>query len=344
MRELSVVPAFSVTAAPGHRLVPLGGAAAPFDVTIEVRNNQGREASGTLRLNLPPGWRTEPAAHTATLGKDGERAAYVFSVMPDRLDNRAYTLQAEWTSEGRTYGEGYEAVSRMAWERRYLYRPAVVDVRGADVRIADGLSIGYVMGVGDEVPSGIRQLGASVTLLEENELAGGDLSRFDALVVGTRAYAVRTDLLANNRRLLDYARAGGHLVVLYQTPEYRPEEQAPFPASLPQSAEEVSEEDAVVTVLAPDHPVFAGPNRIVPADFEGWIEQRGSKFFASWDPAYTPLIRCHDAGQAPQDGGWLTAEYGAGRFTYFAYAIHRQVPFNVPGAYRLFANVLSMGE
>ncbi|MDZ4701541.1 MAG: PIG-L family deacetylase [Rhodothermales bacterium] len=344
MRELSVVPTFSVQSAPASRMVPLTGQVAPFDVRIEVQNNQPSAASGELRLAMPAGWRAEPAAHPVALGKDGERAAFTFTVMPDQLQARSYTLEATLESEGRTYTEGYDVVTRPAWETRYLYRPAVVDVRGVDVRMTEGLAVGYVMGVGDEVPSAIEQLGGSVTLLEEADLAGGDLSGYDAIVVGTRAYAVRADLIANNRRLLDFAREGGHLVVLYQTPEYRPEDQAPFPASLPQNAEEVSEEDAAVTILAPDHPVFAGPNRITPADFDGWIEQRGSKFFASWDPAYTPLIRSNDAGQPPQDGGWLTAQYGSGRFTYFAYAIHRQAPFNVPGAYRVFANLLSLGQ
>ncbi|MEZ4699472.1 MAG: PIG-L family deacetylase [Rhodothermales bacterium] len=342
MRELSVVPAFSVRAAPSSRMVPLSGGVAPFDVRIEVQNNQPDDAQGELRLRVPAGWKTDPAVHAVSLARGGERTTFTFSVTPDRLEGRSYTLEPELSSGGRTYSEGYEAISRPAWETRYLYSPAVVNVRGVDVRIAQGLKVGYVMGVGDEVPSGIEQLGASVTLLEEDDLAGSDLTGYDVIVVGTRAYAVRADLVSYNRRLLDFAKAGGHLVVLYQTPEYRPEEQAPYTASLPQSAEEVSEEDAKVTILAPDHPVFAGPNRITPADFDGWIEQRGSKFFASWDDAYTPLIRCNDAGQAPQDGGWLTAEYGSGRFTYFAYAIHRQVPFNVPGPYRIFANVLSL--
>ncbi len=340
LRALSVVPAFSVQAAPSSRMVPLTGAAAPFEVRIEVRNNQPGAGQGVLRLAAPAGWTTEPAAHDVALEADGS-STYAFTVMPDRLDAQVYTLQATLDVAGRTYSEGYQAVSRPEWETRYLYRPATVSVRGVDVRIADGLQVGYVMGVGDDVPEGIRQLGATVTMLESADLAGGDLSRFDVIVVGTRAYAVRGDLVAANRRLLAYAREGGHVLVLYQTPEYRPEEQAPYPASLPRSAEEVSEEDAPVTVLVPDHPVFAGPNRIGPADFEGWIEQRGSKFFASWDEAYTALVASNDQGQAPQAGGWLMAPVGDGQFTYFAYAIHRQVPFAVPGPYRILANLLS---
>jgi hypothetical protein len=118
--------------------------------------------------------------------------------------------------------------------------------------------------------------------------------------------------------------------------------QSPFPGKLPASAEEVSEEDAAVTILAPDHPVFTTPNRITAADFDGWVEQRGSKFWTEWDAAYTPLLECHDRGQAPQRGGWLHARYGKGHYSYVAYAFHRQLPFGVPGAYRLMANLLSL--
>jgi hypothetical protein len=123
-----------------------------------------------------------------------------------------------------------------------------------------------------------------------------------------------------------------------------PSQFAPFKAELPRNAEEVSEEDSPVEILTPDAPVLASPNRITPADFQGWVEQRGSKFWSSWDPAYTPIIATRDKGQAPQKGGWLSARYGKGHYTYFAYAMHRQLPYGVPGAYRLMANLLSLGK
>ena len=176
--------------------------------------------------------------------------------------------------------------------------------------------------------------------LGEADLTGGELGDFDAIVVGTRAYAVRRDLLENNQRLLDYARGGGNLVVLYQTQEFVPSAMAPHPASLPRGAEEVSEEDAPVRLLAPAHPLLATPNRIAEADFDGWLEQRGSKFFTEWDGVYTPLVETQDTGQEPQRGVWLTAEVGAGRYSYVALALHRQVPYGVPGAYRILSNLL----
>jgi hypothetical protein len=198
------------------------------------------------------------------------------------------------------------------------------------------------MGAGDDVPSAIAQLGADVHLLTSQDLASADLGQFDAIMTGTRAYGVREDLRTYNRRLLDYAKNGGNLIVLYNTPqEFDPNQFAPYPARLPRDAEEVSEEDSPVTILAPARPEFTTPNAITQTDFDGWVEQRGSKFFSEWNPAYTPMLETHDQGQAPQRGGWLTASYGKGQYTYFAYAFHRQLPYGVPGAYRLLANLLS---
>jgi hypothetical protein len=155
---------------------------------------------------------------------------------------------------------------------------------------------------------------------------------------------VRQDLRTYNQRLLDYVKEGGNLIVLYNTQEFVPNAFAPFPADLPRRSEEVSEEDSPVEILAADHPVFHSPNRITKGDFDGWMEQRGSKFWASWDKAYTPLLATHDKGQAPQQGGWVWAKHGKGNYTYFAYAFHRQLPYGVPGAYRLLANLLSLGK
>jgi hypothetical protein len=199
-----------------------------------------------------------------------------------------------------------------------------------------------VMGVGDDVPSGLAQLGASVQLLGPQDLATADLGPFNAIITGTRAYAVRDDLRTYNRRLLDYVKNGGNLIVLYNTQEFVPTQHAPYPGELPGDAEEVSEEDSPVEILASSDPVLNVPNRITHEDFEGWVEQRGSKFWSAWDAAYTPMIATHDRGQAPQRGGWLHAKYGKGHYTYFAYAFHRQLPYGVPGAYRLLANLLSL--
>jgi hypothetical protein len=302
---------------------------------------------GQVALRLPAGWTSTPESASFSLLRSGERSAYRFRVSPPSvpaLEARDYRIEAFASVGGRQYREGYDVIEHRDLETRYLFHPAVMQVRGIDVKIVPGLKVGYVMGIGDEVPAGIAQLGAAVSLLGERDLSAGDLHQYDAIMTGTRAYAVREDLKMYNRRLLDYVKDGGNLIVLYNTQEYVPDKYAPFPAQLPPRAEEVSEEDSPVEILAPSHKAFTTPNRITKADFDGWVEQRGSKFFTEWDAAYTPMISTYDTGQAPQKGGWLTAEYGKGHYTYFAYAFHRQLPYGVPGAYRLLANLLSLAK
>jgi len=339
-----VVPEIGVRVHPMSAIVPLGAADKTVAIKVGLVNGWHGEIDGELTLRLPDGWTSEPASHSFRFGQAGERAEYSFTVAIPSLEDRDYEIRAVATARGKEFSEGYDVIEHRDYETRYLYHPAVATVRGIDVDVVPGLKVGYVMGVGDQVPSGIAQLGAEVELLDSAALATGDLSRFDAIVTGTRAYAVREDLRTYNRRLLDYARDGGNLVVLYNTQELVPDQHAPFPGKLTRRAEEVSEEDSPMTILAPDHRVLSWPNRITLADFDGWVEQRGSKWWSEWDPAYTPLLETHDTAQEPQQGGWLYAPYGEGHYSYFAYAMHRQLPYGVPGAYRLFANVLALGK
>ena len=344
MRELKIVPVLAVNVRPRQAIVPLAMTAKSVPVNVELLNNKEGAVTGTLALRVPPGWTSEPAQAPFTFARAGEKRQYRFVVAVPSLENRDYQIEAVASAGGREYREGYDIIDKRDLESRFLYHRASVGVRGIDVTIAPGLSVGYVMGIGDDVPSGIAQLGAKVTLLGEQDLASGDLRQYDAIMTGTRAYAVRDDLRTYNQRLLDYVRDGGNMIVLYNTQELDPARFAPLPGELTQRAEEVSEEDSPVDILAPNHPVFRGPNAITKADFGNWVEQRGSKFWASWDKGYTPLIATWDKGQQPQQGGWLHARYGKGHYTYFAYAFHRQLPYGVPGAYRLLANLLSMGK
>ena len=343
-RELRVVPALAVRLTPAAAIVPRGLSAKRLDVTVELLNNREGGIEGQLGLDLPTGWTAEPARHGFRFARSGERSVYRFGVSVPALESRGYAVTAVAKAGGKEFRDGYDTIEHRDLETRYLYRRAVSDVRGVDVQVPAGLRVGYVMGVGDQVPAGLAQLGAKVTLLEEGELATGNLAQFDAIMTGTRAYAVREDLRTYNQRLLDYVENGGNLIVLYNTQEFVPSTYAPFPAELPQDAEEVSEEDSPVVVLAGAHQVFNWPNKITPQDFEGWVEQRGSKFFTTWDPAYTAMIATHDKGQEPQKGGWVWAKHGKGNYTYFAYAFHRQLPYGVPGAYRLLANLLCLSK
>jgi LmbE family N-acetylglucosaminyl deacetylase len=341
-RALAIVPALAVTLTPSTIVVPLEQTEHRLRVTAAVTSNVEGTSRGTLRIQVPSGWTIDPPSPMFQFAHAGERAFYSFTIAVPRLESREYRVEAVATSGGREFREGYDVLQHRDLETRYLYRTAAAGVKGIDVRIAPGLKVGYVMGVGDDVPSGLAQLGVDVQLLGAEDLAAGDLRRFDAIMTGTRAYAVRDDLKTYNRRLLEYAKNGGNLIVLYNTQELVPNEHAPFPGDLPGDAEEVSEEDSPVEILAPADAVFTTPNTITTADFDGWVEQRGSKFWSAWDAAYTPMIATHDRGQAPQRGGWLHARYGKGNYTYFAYALHRQLPYGVPGAYRLLANLLSL--
>jgi len=343
-REVMVVPAVAVNLAPSTAVIPAGAGRRTLALQVELIGNVDGTLDGQVALELPPGWTAAPASRPFRFSRAGERSVHAFEVTVPAASGRAYEVRAVATSRGRQYREGYQLLEHRDLETRYLYRAARSEVRGVDVKVAPGLDVGYVMGVGDQVPAGIAQLGARVRLLDEKDLAAGDLGRFDAIVTGTRAYVVREDLRTYNQRLLDYVKGGGNLIVLYNTPEFVPAKLAPFPAELPSNAEEVSEEDSPVEILAPAEAVLHRPNEITLADFEGWVEQRGSKFFSTWDAAYTPLVATHDKGQEPQKGGWLTARYGKGHYTYFAYALHRQLPYGVPGAYRLLANLLSLGR
>lgn len=344
-RTLDVVPAIAVTLNPGHAAVPLGASGKTIRLRAEVINNRDGAGDGMLSLRLPAGWTASPAAHRFQFARTGERASYTFAVSAPSVEARTYTIDAVATAAGRDYREGYDVIRHRDLETRYLYRPASASVTGIDVTIPPGLKVGYVMGVGDALPAAIEQLGAEVQLLGAQDLAAADLGTFNAIVTGTRAYAVREDLRTYNSRLLDYVKAGGNLIVLYNTPpEFAPSRYAPFPGELPRTAEEVSEEDSPVEILTPDAVVLNAPNRITKADFEGWVEQRGSKFWSTWDRAYTPMLATWDQGQPPQKGGWLHARYGKGHYTYFAYALHRQLPYGVSGAYRLLANLLSLHE
>jgi hypothetical protein len=200
-----------------------------------------------------------------------------------------------------------------------------------------------MMGTGDDVPQALEQLGVTPHLLSAQEVASADLSKFDAIVLGIRAYAARSELATANSRLLDYVHQGGCLVVQYNSSEYD-HDYGPYPYVLGRNPEKVVDETAPVTLLDPKHPLLSWPNRITTADFDGWVEERGHSFLQKWDSHYTALTETHDQGQDPQQGGLLYARYGNGVYIYAGLALYRQLPEAVPGAYRILANLISAGK
>ena len=341
---LKVAPAIAVNLLPAMGAIPKSGTPKTINTQVELVNNFDSSIQGVLKLKTPATWKVVPSSIPFSFNKAGEKSSFSFQVTIPKVEEQLYNLQAFATANGKTYDQGYEVISHRDIDQVVLYHPAVTAYKGIDVKVTPGLKIGYVMGVGDEVPAGLTQLGAKVQLLNTSDLAGGKLSQYDAILVGTRAYAVRQDLNTYNQQLLNYSKNGGNLIVLFQTPEFVPDRMAAYPAILPGNSEEVSEEDSPVMILNPNHKVLNVPNKITQADFNNWVEQRGSKFFSKWDTAYVPIISTHDMGQQPQQGGWLMAKYGKGYYTYCAYSFHRQMPYAVEGAFRIMANLISYGK
>jgi hypothetical protein len=225
-----------------------------------------------------------------------------------------------------------------------MIRPAAARLKVIDARIAPGLRVGYIMGVGDQVPPAIEQLGASVQLIGPDELSAGDLSKYHVIVTGVRAYERRGDLRANNHRLLAYAERGGTVLVQYNKFEFNEAQYGPYPAKV--SANRVTDENSPVETLVPDHPVFTRPNRIDADTWKGWVQERGLYFLGDRDPRYVDLVRLEDPfpfNAGPKTGALVEARVGKGRWIYIGLGLWRQLPAGTEGAYQLLANLLSLG-
>jgi LmbE family N-acetylglucosaminyl deacetylase len=336
---LVIAPGISVGIQPSAGAVPLGENL--FSLAVTVHSNAVGVAVGSVRLDLPAGWKSDPlqAAFHLNTGEDREVS---FSVRPDKLEQKSYEIKAIATNGGHEYSDGYRTVGYPGLRPYNYYRPATYRARGVDVRVAPGLNLGYVMGPGDDIPQALEDLGIHPRLLSAEEISSGDLSKYNVIVLGIRAYASRPELATNSSRLLEYVRNGGNLVVQYQSGEYD-HNFGPYPYTLGGSPEKVVDETAAVTLLDPKNPLLSWPNEITAADFDGWVEERGHSFMESWDPKYTALTETHDPGQDPQKGGLLVAHEGKGTYIYAAFALYRQTPEAVPGAYRLLANLVSAG-
>jgi len=336
---LAVAPAIALSVNPQAGVVPLDSKS--FDVAVTVHSNVKGPAKGIVKLDLPEGWRA-PQQDFST-AKDGEDQSLSFRVVPGKIEQRPYTITAVATYDSHDYRQGYQTIGYAGLQPYNLYRASTYKTTGTDVKVGKGVHVGYIIGAGDDVPQSLVQLGISVDFLSPQDLASGDLSRYDALLTGVRAYATREDLKTYNGRILDYVKGGGVVIVQYNTPEYD-HDYGPYPYKMGNNPEEVTDEASVVQILTPSNPVFTSPNKITAKDFQGWVEERGSKFLSSWDPHYEPLLETHDPGQAEQKGGLLYAKYGKGVYVYCAYAFYREMPEGVPGAFRIFANLVSLGK
>jgi hypothetical protein len=342
-RPLAVAPAFSVELEPGEQIVPIANGS-ERSVRVGVSSNLTGATSGTLRLEAPAGWRIEPKEIPVRLRERGDKKHFEFKVVPGSLKEGHTQIRAVLAAGGKDYSEGYTLVTRDDLAAAYYYQPALQRVSIVDVKVPKDLKVAYIPGAGDEIPTVLQQIGIDLTVLPAEKLASADLAGYGTIVLGIRTYDTQKDVATNNRKLLDYVSAGGTLIVQYDASvgDFNSGHFTPFPSTL--SRGRVSVEEAPVEILAPEDSVFHYPNQITPRDFDGWVQERGLYFMSQWDSHFRPLLSSHDPGEQPLPGGMLRAQYSKGTYIYTGYAFFRQLPAGVPGAIRLYVNLLGAGH
>jgi hypothetical protein len=341
-RALAVGPAFSVEVEPSSQVIPVGDG--DSKILVGLQSELPGAAFGRLQLTAPRGWRVDPALRRVDFAKRGETRQTDFQMFPSAEREGRAEAKAALDAQGKSYAEGFHVVTRDDLDTFYYYQPATQKVSVVNVKVPAGLKVGYVMGAGDSIPTVLQQIGINVGIIPAEKLATEDLGQYATIVLGIRAYDTQKDVVANNKRLLDFVSAGGTLIVQYNTGpgDFNAGKFPPYPADL--SRARVSVEEAPVEILAPQERVFHYPNEITARDFEGWVQERGLYFMGSWDARYTPLLSSHDPGEGPQKGGLLMTKYGKGVYIYTGYAFFRQLPAGVPGAVRLYVNLLAAGH
>jgi hypothetical protein len=343
---LLVVPSLALEVAPSLQLASLSSAGTTRELQVKLANNSHNPISGILSLRPPAGWSCEPKEVPFTFSTEGEVAVFKFAgIAGKEIQPGRTAFEAVATANGQTVDQSYRMYSVLDLWKLPLYRKANSEVVALDFKLPAKMKVAYIMGAGDRVPDALTQMGLSVKLLEAEDLAAGDLRPYDCIIAGVRAYDVRDDLIANNARLLDYVKKGGVFVVQYNRKEpWNKAQYAPYPARIASNDDRVTDENAPVTILDPKHPVFNFPNKISLQDFDGWVQERGLYFIQDRDPHFKPLLAAGDPGGKPLDGGLLIADHGAGKYVLTSYAWFRQLPEGVPGAIRIFANVISLGR
>ena len=346
-----VVRAINVEVDPPSMVWP-SGTVGVREIDVVLTNTSSTARSGAVRLEALDGWEVEPPSASFALEPDGASGSFTFAVTPrGAAADGSHTLRVvarETGGAGVVAGAGadfhtqFDIVDYPHIRRTLMAREAAVRVAVFPVAANTDLGVGYIMGSGDDGAVALRQMGMEVAELDEDRVRGGDFAEFDVIVLGVRAYETRPDLGTANEALLDFARGGGTVIVQYNKYEFPAGGFAPYPVTINRPHDRVTDENAAVTILAPESLVFAGPNVVGPADFEGWVQERGLYFLGEWDDRFTPVMEMADPGEDPKRGGLLVAEVGDGLYVYTGLAFFRQFPAGVPGAYRLFANLVSM--
>jgi len=360
--ELLVVPAFSVLVSPHVAVVPAASirssaraqARAPQgvpspdrDVRVTVVNDTTGPAETTVRLDAPAGWTATPPTQTVAFDRADESQTVRFMVKPGlNTPSGEFHVRAVVMANGQTFNRGYEVIEYPHIRRYHIYDDAATTLKVINVRIEPNLLVGYVMGVGDQVPPAIEQLGAKVQMLTAEDLAWGDLSKYDVIVTGVRAYERRDDLRANNSRLLEYVKNGGSLIVQYNKFEFNDAQYGPYPAKV--SSNRITNENAPPHVVASGSPLLTRPNEINETTWQNWVQERGLYFLApDKDPHYHDVLEFDDDftyNKGALTGSLVEASYGKGRWIYVGLGLWRQLPSGTDGAYQLLANLLSVGK
>jgi LmbE family N-acetylglucosaminyl deacetylase len=340
---LRIVPAYTLVVEPRQAIETRGKPGKPFDVLLRVHRYATRLDKPTVGVDVPRGW---TASAPVEIAFDGIKDKYAKLTVtpPERILPGSYTITAYVKRAEEKFSTSLVPLPTMPTE--FWSEPAQCSVISFDIDVPENLRVGYVTAESEPVPEALQRLGISVEMLDASALMFSELSRFDAIVVGVRAYELRSDLPGANQRLLDYVSSGGTLVVQYERDfAWDRAQYAPYPAKIsppPNSPlPRITDENSPVKFLKPDDPLLNHPNKITGDDFQGWVQERGLYFWTQFDPKYTPLLAMNDPGEIDQNGGLVYARYGKGTYIYTGLAFFRQMPEGVSGADRLFVNLLS---
>ena len=338
-RPVAVAPAMSVTL---DRTVELARADVALDrfFSVTLRSALMSRKPVAIALTLPSGLTADSVERTVMVDSAGTRTV-TFRVR-GKLPAGTHTFSATATVDGIASRMGYVPIDYEHITPERQYRDAIVAIKAVDVLVPSNLRVAYVPGVGDNVAPSLRELGIPVTVVLPSEIPSTNLSRFTTVVVGPRAYQASRELRDNNQYLLSFARNGGTLVIQYGQYEMTLPGMMPYPITIARPHDRVTEENAPVTVLDPASRAFHLPNRITPADYEGWVQERALYMPRTFDPSYHPLLAMHDSGEQPNRGAILLASYGKGMYVYTTLAFFRQLPSGVSGGARLFVNLLAL--
>ena len=338
-----IVPAYTLAVEPKQEIEKLPAKHEPFDVFLRVHSYSQKAATVSVGLDVPTGWKSSGAVDVSFTG-EGDRYAKLTVTPPAKMDAGHYTITA-YAKRGEekftTSIEPLVSMPTLTWEE-----PAQTVVQAFDIRAPENLRVGYISAESEPVPDALKMLGIEVEMLDANALNFGDLAKYDAIVVGVRAYELRSELPGANQRLLDYVQNGGTLVVQYQRDfAWDGKNYSPYPSKIANKQGDplprITDETSPVKFLKADDPLLNAPNKITQDDFKGWMQERGLYFWSEYDPRYTPLLAMNDPGEKDLDGALLYTKLGNGTYIYTGIAFFRQLPEGVPGAYRLFVNLLS---